>query len=147
MVDEERVILRGHPGVGPDVEGPALVTADNFSARYDVNRATGTFSREGHALYGRSLAGAVCVFNSAKGGVTTAWALHDMKVRGVGPVGLIFRATNPIMVQGAVLGGIAVMDRLEPDPLGVIETGDLVRLHPREGTVEVIRRRGESSSV
>lgn len=131
-------VLRGHPGVGPDVEAEALVCHDNFSARYDVNRRTGVFSRETHALYGVSLVGKVCVFNTAKGGVATAWALLDMKARGIAPAALIFRAANPIMVQGAVLGGVAIMDRLDPDPLDTIRTGDLVRVRPREGLIEVV---------
>jgi predicted aconitase with swiveling domain len=133
------VTLRGHPGVGPAVEAEALVCHDNFSARYDVNRRTGVFSRETHALYGVSLVGKVCVFNTAKGGVATAWALHDMRVRGVAPAALIFRNTNPIMVQGAVLAGIAIMDRLDPDPLTAIRTGDRVRIRPTDGLVEVLR--------
>jgi predicted aconitase with swiveling domain len=142
VVDGNRVVLRSHPGVGPDVEGEALVCDDGFSARYDVNRRSGVFSRESHALFGQSLVGKVCVFNTAKGGVATAWALLDMKSRGVAPAALLFRTTNPIMVQGAVLGGIALMDRLEPDPLAAIRSGDWVRVRPKEGTVEVIRRAG-----
>jgi predicted aconitase with swiveling domain len=132
------VIMRAHPGVGADVEAEALVCDDNFSARYDVNRRTGVFSRESHALYGQSLVGKVCVFNTAKGGVATAWALLDMKRRGVAPAGLVFRTTNPIMVQGAVLAGIPLMDRLDPDPLLTIRTGDRLRLRPRDGLVELL---------
>jgi uncharacterized protein len=139
VVKEERVVLRGHAGVGKAVEGEVLVCHDNFSARYDVNRRTGVFSRETHALYGVSLVGKVCVFNTAKGGVATAWALLDMQKRGVAPAALIFRTTNPIMVQGAVLAGIALMDRLDPDPLATLRTGDLVRVDPSAGLVEVVR--------
>ncbi len=77
---------------------------------------------------------------TAKGGVATAWALLDMRARGVAPLGLIFRRTNPIMVQGAVLAGIPILDGLDPDPLDVIRTGDMVRLDPPRGAVEVYRR-------
>jgi predicted aconitase with swiveling domain len=135
------VILRGHPGAGPDVEAEALVCHDNFSARYDVNRRTGVFSRETHALHGVSLVGKVCVFNTAKGGVATAWALLDMKRRGIAPAALVFRTTNPIMVQGAVLAGIPIMDRLAPDPLEAIESGDRVRVRPAAGVLEILGRR------
>lgn len=138
--DRSAIVLRGHPGVGRPVEAEALVCHDNFSARYDVNRRTGVFSRLSHALYGVSLVGKVCVFNTAKGGVATAWALLDMQARGIAPAALIFRLTNPIMVQGAVLAGIALMDRLEPDPLALLQTGDLVQVDPPSGTVTIVRR-------
>ena len=140
MVTDQPVVLRGHPGVGPHVEAEALVCADDFSARYDVNRRTGVVSRVTHALYVVSLVGKVCVFRTAKGGVATAWALLDMRERGVAPAALIFQAANPIMVQGAVLAGIPLMDRLEPDPLTLLRTGDLVRVRPGAGVLEVIRR-------
>jgi predicted aconitase with swiveling domain len=41
------------------------------------------------------------------------------------------------MVQGAVLAGVALMDRLSPDPVAVIRTGDRVRVDPRAARVEV----------
>lgn len=138
-VSGERLILRGHPGVGRPIEAEALVCDDNFSARYDVNRRTGVFSRKTHALYGVSLVGKICVFNTAKGGVATAWALLDMRERDVAPAALIFRLANPIMVQGAALAGVAILDRLEPDPLAVLRTGDRLWVDPAAGTVEVLR--------
>ena len=136
----ERIVLRGHPGVGPAVEGEALVSRHGFSARYDLNRAVGTYSRESHDLYGRSVVGRILVHTTAKGGVATAWALLDMKARGTAPLGLIFQQTNPIMVQGAALAGVAILDRLEPDPLDAIETGDYLRLDPARGIVVVEKR-------
>ncbi|MGH2600932.1 MAG: aconitase X swivel domain-containing protein, partial [Dehalococcoidia bacterium] len=76
----------------------------------------------------------------AKGGVATAWALLDMRARSVAPAGLIFQRANPIMVQGAVLADLALLDGLDPDPLSVIETGDILRLDPARGLVIVLKR-------
>lgn len=36
-------VLRCHAGIGPDVEGEALVAIDNFSARYDLDREKAYF--------------------------------------------------------------------------------------------------------
>ena len=84
--------------------------------------------------------GKILVHSTAKGGVATAWALSDMKARGTAPLGLVFQRTNPIMVQGAVLAGLALLDGLTPDPLTIIETGDYLRLNPPLGIVEVMKR-------
>lgn len=70
--------VQGHPGIGPRVEGVALVAKDNFSARYDLDRIKGIFSRPGHALVGQSYVGRILVLNTAKGGVATAWMLGEM---------------------------------------------------------------------
>ena len=72
-------IIRGHVGIGPAVTGRALVARDYFSARYDLDRIAGVFSRPQHALYGQSYVGKVLVLLGAKGGVATAWMLHDLR--------------------------------------------------------------------
>jgi predicted aconitase with swiveling domain len=123
--------------VGKPVEGEALVSPDGFSARYDLDRITGRISRESHALYGESIAGKVFVCPLAKGGFATSWALLDLRSRGLAPVAMLFTWANPVMVQGAVLAGIALMDRLTPDPMTAIRTGDKVRVDPKAGRVEV----------
>jgi predicted aconitase with swiveling domain len=140
----DRLVLSGPPGFGAPVEGEALVSNHGFSARYDLDHTTGLISRESHDLYGRSVADKVLVVASAKGGTATGWRLLDLVSRGTAPSALIFRRTNPVMVQGAVLAGIAIMHRLEPDPLEVVETGDLLRLLPAEGRVEVEPRGGRA---
>lgn len=131
------IVLTGHPGVGDVVEGEALVSPDGFSARYDLDRATGMISRESHALYGKSIAGKVFVCPLAKGGFATSWALLDLKSRGLAPGAMLFGWANPVMVQGAVLAGVALMDQLTPDAMTVIKTGDRVRVDPKAGRVEV----------
>ena len=45
--------LKCHRGVGPKVTGIALVADDNFSARYDLDRIKGIFSRPQHKLAGQ----------------------------------------------------------------------------------------------
>ena len=135
----ETTVLRGHPGVGPNADGVALVCDEGFSARYDYDRYTGVISRETHPLYGQSITGKIVVFRTSKGGVATSWMMLDMVARGTCPAGFIFGRTNPVMVQGAVLADVALMHELEPDPLAAIRTGNTVRMRPSEGVGEVVR--------
>lgn len=46
--------LKCHKGIGPVVRGEALVDDDGFSARYDLDRLQGIFSRPDHKLVGQS---------------------------------------------------------------------------------------------
>lgn len=135
----DTLVLRGPPGTGAVIEGEALVSTEAFSPRYDLDRATGLISRQNHALFGRSISGKVLVIPAAKGGVAAGWALHDIARRGLSPIAFICRETNPVMVQGAVLAGIPIMHRLEPDPVATIRTGDCVRIDPAAGIVIIQR--------
>jgi uncharacterized protein len=129
-----------HQGIGPVVEGEALVSADNFSARYDLDRLTGVFSRPQHALFGQSYVGKILVCNTAKGGVATAWMLHEMASRGMAPKAILFNRANTILAQGAALADMALCDRfVDGDVTTLIRTGDRVRVDPGRGHVVVER--------
>jgi uncharacterized protein len=141
------LLLRCHKGIGPAVTGVALVAADNFSARYDLDRIKGVFSRPTHKLAGQSYAGRILVLDGAKGGVATAWMLHDMAALGVVPRALIFNRVNPILAQGAAFGGVALVDRFDGDVTQLIRTGDVLRVDPAGGVVEILNRDARHRSV
>lgn len=132
-----QIEIHGHPGIGDPVSGEALVAADNFSARYDLNRVEGVFSRPQHKLYGESYVGKILVLNAAKGGVATAWMFHAMTAIDVIPKALLLNFANPILAQGAAFAGFPLMDRFDDDITAQIKTGDRVDLFPKEGRVVV----------
>jgi len=134
------ILLRCHNGIGPDVTGTALVATDNFSARYDLDRKRGVFSRPNHKLFGQSYVDRILVFDTAKGGVATAWMLHEMVARGTVPRALIFNRVNPILAQGAAFGAIALVDRFDGDVTRIFRTGDDLRVDPTAGRVEILNR-------
>jgi len=130
-------VISGHPGIGPAVTAEALVARDNFSARYDLDRIKGIFSRPAHALIGESYVGKVLVLNIAKGGVATAWMLHEMQSRDMAPAALLLNYANPIIAQGAAFAAFPLMDRFETDIVDAIQTGQRVTVDPAQGTVTV----------
>ena len=135
------VVLTCHKGIGPTVTGTALVADDNFSARYDLDRIAGTFSRPAHKLYGQSYVGKILVLVTAKGGVASAWMLREMTARGMGPMAIIFDRANTILAQGAAFAEMPMVDRFAAgDPTKLIRSGDTLRIEPAEGRVTVLNR-------
>jgi predicted aconitase with swiveling domain len=135
-------IIRGHVGIGPKVSGVALCAQDYFSARYDLDRLKGVFSRPAHKLHGQSYVGRVLVLLGAKGGVATSWMLREMATRQMGPLALLLNTANPIMAQGAAFADLSFMDRFPEDITAAIATGDEVTVDPAAGEVRVRRRAG-----
>lgn len=133
------ITIKGHPGIGGRVSGVALVADDDFSARYDLDRVNGVFSRPAHALYGENYVDRVLVLNTAKGGVATAWMLREMKSRGMAPAALLLNRSNPIMAQGAAFANLPFMDRFEDDITKCLRTGDQVTVDPEAGLVTTHR--------
>ncbi len=120
------------------VEGPALVVPTHFSPRYDIDFATGIFSRPGHPLEGQSLAGRVFFSPRVQGGVAGGWVFYELASRGMGPLAVVFGATNPVMVQGLVFADIPVVAGIELAAFAAICTGDLVRVDPKNHRVELV---------
>jgi predicted aconitase with swiveling domain len=123
-------VFYARAGMGCAVKGEALVAKDGFSARYDLDRVRGIFSRPEHRLAGRSYVGRVLVLDAAKGGVATAWMLHEMKARGVMPAALVLNTVNPIMVQGAALADFTMISGFDLDITQAVPDGARVEVDP-----------------
>ena len=124
--------------MGPRVEGIALVAKDGFSARYDLDRTRGVFSRPTHKLVGQSYRGRILVLDAAKGGVASAWMLHEMKARGMTPLALVFNAVNPIMAQGVALADLTMLAGFDDDITSIVASGARVELIPEQRLLRLL---------
>ena len=132
-----KVFIARH-AMGTKVRGEALVAKDGFSARYDLDRIAGVFSRPAHKLAGQSYVGRVLVLDTAKGGVASAWMLHEMRSRDKAPLALVFNSVNPILAQGAALGDIAMLAGFDEDVTAVVPHGADVEVDPVAKTLRVL---------
>lgn len=123
---------------GPVVQAQALVMKEGFSPRYDLDRWSGVISRIGHSAEGESIRDRVLIIPTTKGGVAGGWAFLDLLKKGIAPKALVFGKLNPVMVQGAVLARMPVMEGWDLNPLELIRTGDMVRLDPQAKTLTLL---------
>jgi uncharacterized protein len=131
-------VYKARHAMGPVVRGPALVANDGFSARYDLDRIKGIFSRPSHKLAGKSYVGKILVLDTAKGGVATAWMLHEMKSRGVVPLAIVLNTVNPILAQGTALGEVAMLAGFDEDITAAVPDGAEVEVNPQEKWLTVL---------
>jgi predicted aconitase with swiveling domain len=127
--------------MGNPVRGTALVAKDGFSARYDLDRIRGTFSRPRHKLAGQSYADRILVLDTAKGGVASAWMLYEMASRSIVPLALVLNSVNPIMAQGAAHARLAMLAGFDCDITGELVSGDELEVDPPSRVLRVIRRK------
>lgn len=124
--------------MGRRVVGQALVALDGLSARYDLNRLAGVFSRPTHKLVGQSYVDKILVLDTAKGGVATAWMLHEMRSRSMAPSAIVFNSVNTILAQGAALGDISMLAGFDVDITAQIPHGAMVEVDPQAHTIRVL---------
>ncbi|MBI3371794.1 MAG: DUF126 domain-containing protein [Betaproteobacteria bacterium] len=124
--------------IGRPVRGSALVAHDGFSARYDLDRAAGKFSRPAHKLAGQSYVGKVLVLDTAKGGVASAWMLHEMASRQLVPLAIVLNSVNPILAQGASFGGLTMLAGFDGDVTARVPNGATVEIDPERRVLRVL---------
>ena len=87
--------------------------------------------RPAHKLAGQSYVGKILVLDTAKGGVATAWMLHEMTSRGVMPLAIVFNSVNPILAQGAALGDVPMLAGFDEDITAAIPSGAELEVNPQ----------------
>jgi predicted aconitase with swiveling domain len=134
-----RRVFHARHAMGRKLRGSALVANDGFSARYDLDRIAGVFCRPGHKLVGQSYVGRILVLDTAKGGVASAWMLHEMRSRDLAPLAFVFNSVNPILVQGAALGDIPMLAGFAVDITAAIADGAELEIDPALRQLTVLR--------
>lgn len=131
--------IRGRKVVGGYAEGEALLSVDPFSFYGGVDPETGVVVESGHAIEGECITNKVFYFPSGKGSTVGSYVIYQMKKLGTAPTAILNMETEAIIVTGCVLADIPLLDRLEPDPIKTLKTGDSLFVKADEGLIETTR--------
>jgi predicted aconitase with swiveling domain len=131
--------LKGRKVVGGYAKGEALVSPDPVSFYGGVDPETGVVVEPGHAVEGECITGKVFVFPTGKGSTVGSYVIYRMSKLGTAPAALVNSETEAIIATGCVISGIPLVDKLDPDPLTEIKSGDLLKVSADEGVVEVVK--------
>ena len=133
------IILKGHKVSKGKAKGEALVSKSPISFMGGVNPETGYIVEKGHELEGQSVTDKVLVFPTGKGSTAGSYQLYELTIWGKGPKAIVNIRADSIVVVGAILGNIPMVDGLNRDPTKVINTGDIVEVDGNHGTVRVTK--------
>ncbi len=137
--DEVKIDLRGRVVSRGIAEGKALVTREPISFLGGVDIKTGIIVERNHELRGNCITGRVLVFPGGKGSSGGTYALYEMSEIKTAPAAIINVEAETIVAVGAIIASIPLVDKLNENPLEVIETGDFVRVDAIRGLVSVDR--------
>jgi hypothetical protein len=129
------MILKGRSIARGTGSGPLLVSSEPISFLAGVDPATGTIIEKGHPLKGESVAGRVLAFRHGKGSTVGSYILYALQKNGVAPAAIINDDAEPIIVVGAIIAGIPMVDRLEV-PVIRLQSGIVTTVHGGSGEVD-----------
>jgi uncharacterized protein len=143
----EKIILKGHKGIGKFAEGEALVTKNALSYIFDVGgiwdtpmTSKVTNKIEMPDWYGQDLANKVLVFPTGRGGIFSTAMIMGLAHKGLGPKAMINIKTHPVFAYASIVLDIPTVDELDKNPLEIIESGDWVKVDAEKGIVEVTKK-------
>lgn len=129
--------LKGRKVVGGVTEGEALMTKDTISFMGSINPKTGYVIEKGHELEGQCLKDKILVFPCSKGSTGGSYMLYEVVKNGVGPKGIINIEAESIVVIGAIVAKLPMIDKID---ITQIETGDYIYLDAANGVAKVVKK-------
>ena len=117
--------------------GEALVSPEPISFFGGVDPGDGRILDEGNPIRGKSVAGKILVFPRGKGSTVGSYVIYQLKLNGKAPSAMICVEADPVVVVGAIVAGIPLVDRPESFPF---RDGQLLFVNADEGYVEVSER-------
>jgi len=130
------VILHGRGIVEGICKAEALVSARPISFLGDVDPETGKIIEKRHDLYGESVKGKALCFPHGHGSTVGSYVLYSLAKKGLAPKAIINRKADPVIVVGAVMANIPMVDKIDIDK---IRSGAYVEVDAYKGTVKILK--------
>ena len=129
-------ILKGRAISGGRCRGEALVSAMPLSFLGGVDHNSGVVIEKGHDLNGQLLKDRVLCFPSGHGSTVGSYVLYSLVKKGVGPKAIVNQVADTVVVVGAIIAEIPMVDQVDTNK---IKTGDTVDVDGDKGTVKIVR--------
>lgn len=132
-----KIKLNGRPIVPGFAQGIAVVSKKPISFLGGVDPDSGVITEKDHDLKGCCITGKVFCFPHGHGSTVGSYVLYSLAKKNVGPKAIVNVAADPVVVVGAVIADIPMVDQVD---IGQIMTGDLVEVDGGKGIVNVVKR-------
>lgn len=92
-----------------------------------------------HSLEGKSVANKIVVFPSGKGSsVVQSDGLYQLKMKGNQPLAMIIQHPETVLVAGAIIMEIPMVDRVDPEFYTIVKDGDRIRVDADREVIEIL---------
>ncbi|VVC03280.1 Uncharacterised protein [Candidatus Bilamarchaeum dharawalense] len=131
MKIKARSIARGK------ASGEVLMSKDPIGFLGGVDPATGLVMEKGHPLEGKSIVGKVLVFPNGKGSTVGSYVMLQLAKNKKAPAAIINVSAEPIIVVGAIISKIPMVDRTGQDIFEILKDGMKVEVDGDSGQITI----------
>jgi hypothetical protein len=131
--------LQGRKIVEGACTAEALVTAKPISFLGGVDPADGKIIEKNHDLCGACIKDKILVFPHGHGSTVGSYVMYSLAKKGLAPAAIINQTADPVVVVGAIIANIPMIDQIDIER---IKTGDTVELDGCKGVARILKRKG-----
>ncbi len=118
-------------------KGPALISREPLSFLGGVDPKTGEIIEEGHPLKGENVKGRILVFPHGKGSTVGSYVMLGLAKNNKAPAGIINLEAEPIIIVGAIISKIPMVDRPAKDIFEIVKNGDILEIDGTKGKIRL----------
>lgn len=115
--------------------GEVLLSTEPIGFLGGVDPETGDVIEKGHVLEGQNISGKILVFPNGKGSTVGSYVMLQLAKNGKAPVAIINVAAEPIIITGAIISGIPMVDDPNQDIFSVLKNGQIVEVDGEKGII------------
>ena len=116
----------------------ALVSAKPISFLGGVDPADGKIIEKKHDLCGTCIKDKVLIFPHGHGSTVGSYVMYSLAKKGLGPAAIINRTADPVVVVGAIIANIPMIDKVDIEKF---RTGDTVEVDGCKGVARILKHK------
>ncbi|MCW1301028.1 MAG: DUF126 domain-containing protein [Candidatus Nanoarchaeia archaeon] len=129
-------ILQGRGIVGGKCIGEALVSNKPISFLGDIDPTSGKVIGKHLDIYGKYVKDKIFCFPHGSGSTVGSYVLYSLAKNGYAPKAIVNRQADPVVVVGAVIANIPMVDQVD---ISKLRTGDLIEVDADRGLVTILK--------
>ena len=126
-----RAIARGK------ASGEVLMSREPIGFLGGVDPATGVVMEKGHPLEGKSIVGKILIFPNGKGSTVGSYVMLQLAKNRKAPAAIINVSAEPIIVVGAIISKIPMVDKAGENIYELLKDGMMVEVDGNNGIITI----------
>jgi predicted aconitase with swiveling domain len=126
--------LKGRTIVPGKCQGKTLVATKPISFLGGIDPDTGKIVEKNHDRQGESIKGKILCFPHGHGSTVGSYVLYALAKKGFAPKAIINQTADPVVVVGAIIAGIPMIDKID---IRKIPNGEQAEVDADSGIVKL----------
>jgi len=139
----QALTLKGRRIVEGTRTAEALVSTKPISFLGGVDPADGKIIEKKHDLCDTCIKDKILVFPHGHGSTVGSYVMYSLAKKGLGPAAIINQTADPVVVVGAIIANIPMIDQVD---IRKFRTGDTVEVDGCKGVARILKHKEKGNA-